>query len=57
LAENEIYDFIDAHKYPDYFMFGTGAVENMTETIEKVDREFHVSKTWADQVQKILDEH
>jgi len=57
LAENEIYDFIDAHKYPDYFIFGTGAVENMTETIEKVDREFHVSKTWADQFQKILDEH
>lgn len=44
MAENEIYDFIDAHKYPDYFTFEADTLENMTETLEKVDREFHVRR-------------
>ncbi len=38
----EIAAFVDAHKHPDYYSFDASGISNMMETLEYVEREYHV---------------
>lgn len=38
----EIYSFLDKHRYPDFYIFDSSEVEKMMASLENVDREYHV---------------
>lgn len=38
----EMYNFMDKHRYPDFYIFDSSKVENMMSTLELVEREYHV---------------
>lgn len=38
----EIYSFLDKHRYPDYYIFDSSKVEDMMNVLQQVDREYHI---------------
>jgi len=55
----EIYNFIDKHRYPDFYIFDHSKVESMMSTLDQVDREYHIHVVVADTLLKdpLLLEH
>lgn len=51
-AGEEIYNFIDKHRYPDFYIFDESKVENMMSVLDQVDREHHVHVVVPDAVLK-----
>ena len=40
--DEEIFDFVEAHKHPDYYVYGPSETSRMMEELEFVEREHHI---------------